>query len=110
MGTRIGTRRHRVNIQRREGNTTLDARGQLSKPFEIVERNVPCSIERLTGDEGVLARQTFPTATHTVGMRWRSGVTSKDRFIFGSRTLNILDVDNLDERNRELVMTVGEEV
>ena len=71
---------------------------------------MPCSILRLTGDEAQLARQTFPNATHTVNMRWRDGITSKDKLTFGTRTFNIIDVDNVNERNRELVLVVGEEV
>ncbi len=110
MATRIGSRRHRVTIKRREDNTTLGTRGELTQDFKTVETGVVCSVERLTGDEGTLARQTFPTATHTVNMRWREGITSKDRLLFGTRTLNILDVDNVLERNRELVLIVGEEV
>lgn len=110
MATKIGSRRHRVTISRRTNTTSLDSRGQLSESFATVETKATCSIRRLTGDEGTLARQTFPTATHTVNMRWRDGITSKDKLTFGTRTLHILDVDNVLERNRELVLTVGEEV
>jgi len=110
MSLRIGTLRHRVNIERRGDNTTLDTRGQLAQAFDIIARRVVCSIRQLSNDEGTLARQTFPTATHTVEMRWRSGMTSKDRLTFGSRTLSVLGIENVDERNRELILTCGEEV
>lgn len=107
--TIIGKRRNRVTIKRREGNA-LGTRGQLSQSYNTVEKNVVVSIVTLSGDERVLANQIFPSATHTVNMRWREGLTVDDRLIFGTRTLNILSIDNVDERNREYQIVAGEEL
>jgi SPP1 family predicted phage head-tail adaptor len=107
--TAIGKRRHRVTITRRKGNS-LGTRGQLSQEYTTVEKNVLVSISQLSGDERVLANQVFPSATHSVNMRWREGLAVEDRLTFGSRRLNILDIDNVDERNREYVITAGEEL
>lgn len=109
IGTQIGRRRHRVTIQRLE-TEDLDSRGQLSSSFIDAEKNVLCSVVHLTGDERQLAKQTFADATHTVNMRWRDGMTTADQLIFGSRTFHILEINNVQERNRELILTVGEAV
>ena len=107
--TAIGKRRQRVTITRREGNG-LGPRGQLSQSYKTVEKNVLVSISQLSGDERVLANQVFPSATHSVNMRWREGLAVEDRLTFGSRRLNILSIDNTDERNREFDIVAGEEL
>ena len=87
--TLIGKRRSRVTISRREGNR-LGTRGQLSQSFVTVEKNVLVALSQLSGDEKILSNQMFPSATHSVNIRWREGLTVGDRLTFGTRRLNIL--------------------
>ena len=47
-------------------------------------------------------------ATHRVKIRYLADVTPKKRFLFGTRELYIESVQNIDERNRELVLTCVE--
>jgi SPP1 family predicted phage head-tail adaptor len=82
----------------------------LSQSYTPVEKNVLVSISQLRGDERVLANQMFPSATHSINMRWREGLTVDDRLIFGERRLNILSIENVDERDREYAIVAGEEL
>lgn len=107
---RAGLLRHRVALQTLSGTTALDSRGRSQKSWTLVEDRLPAAIEQLTGREGELARQQYPTATHLVRMRYRSDVTRDKRLKFGSRVFNILEVRNLLEIGRELNIVVGEEL
>lgn len=60
-------------------------------------------VEPLSGTELERARAVVAEATHTVKTRFREGISARKRFVFGERTLNIENVRNIDERNRELV-------
>ena len=60
------------------------------------------STERREGD----SRQEV--ATHTVLIRYLTGVDAKDRVVFGSRHLYIVGVANMDERDDHLVLTCRE--
>lgn len=106
VSLQAGQLRHLVTIQ--TPPTSAGTRGQSSGSWSTVEANVPAKIENLTGREAERARQIAPTATHQVTLRYRSGVTTQQRLLFGSRELNIEHVNNLDERNRVLVLLCKE--
>lgn len=61
-------------------------------------------LERITSGT-VLAQ-----ATHLVTIPYIAGVTTKTSILFGSRTFHITDVNNQDERNRELQLICAEVV
>ena len=52
---------------------------------------------------------TFNTqVTHRIKMRYVAGLTNKMRLVFGTRTFDILDIDNVEERNVEMILTCKE--
>jgi SPP1 family predicted phage head-tail adaptor len=71
---------------------------------------VHASIQPLSGQEALVARQLQDTVTHKVVMRYRAGVTAKHRLRFGTRLFNIREVRNIDERNWKLELRCEEGV
>jgi SPP1 family predicted phage head-tail adaptor len=65
-------------------------------PSPVQASIVPASARDL---ERVAAGTVLSTATHVVTMRYHSGVTTKTRITFGTRTFNVVGVMNPEERN-----------
>ncbi len=101
-----GKLRHRVSILTAPA-LVPDSRGQQTASATVLTKEWS-SIVTLSGREAILARQVYPTATHRIGMRWVKGLDTADKMTLGSRTFNIEDMDNVDQRNIELVFTCTE--
>ncbi len=110
MSIAAGKMRQFVSIESNAGAGTYGSRGQVTDAWTEAATSIPCEIVQVSGDEGVLTRQAFPTATHTVRMRYRSDIDPSDRLVLGSRVFNILNLSNTNEMNVEHVATVAEEV
>ena len=102
---RAGDLRHRVTIQ--SASESVSAAGEVTKTWSDVA-TVWASIEPLTGREKWLAEQVQAAATHRVRMRYRSDVGLENRLLYGSRVLDILEVMNTGERDKELVLICAE--
>ena len=103
----IGKMRHRVTIQ--SPSSTQDSYGQPTVTWTDAA-TVWARIETLAAREAEVAQRIYPTAEHKVTMRYRSGVTSDCRLKFGNRYLNVLSVQNPEQRNVDLVAICGEAV
>ncbi len=102
---RAGRLRHNISL------TTPTVTGQNSYGEDIVTDTqigtFPCLIEALVGRERDSAMQRWAEAKYKITMRQQPGITfsSKMSATFGSRTLDILDVEDLGESLRpEVVM------
>ncbi len=95
-----GSLRHRLCLQ--SPPTAAGSRGQVTGDFtnDAILRG---SVEPLTGRELERANQIAPLATLRVVIRYRDDVTTANRFLFGTKELNIEHVLNPDERNRKLI-------
>lgn len=103
---KAGELRHRITFVREE-TTGRDASGGLIKGDKIHARTW-ASIEQLSGTELVHAQQKKPNSTHQITTRYVANITSDMRILFGDRTFNIEGIDNIDERNIELVILCRE--
>ena len=99
--------RHRIDIQQRSDST--DTFGQQIKIWKTVA-TVWAAVEPiLTGDGLVYPGQSIQYETMIqVVIRYMSGLTPKMRVMFNNRPLEILSVENVQERNRIIVMTCRE--
>ena len=104
---RAGRLRHRVSIQSTSEST--DAFGALTDSWST-DATVWASIEPISGREAQIAKQTNPLVSHRVVMRYRSGVTPKNRILFGSSVYHITEVINPDQRNISLRLMCIEDV
>ena len=98
---RAGQLRHRVTLEQRANQRT---RGIVTETWGA-EQVLWANVEPLTGRELERARTVVANATHKVTMRYRSSITARSRLVFDNRILNIEAVRNVDERNRELILT-----
>jgi SPP1 family predicted phage head-tail adaptor len=58
--------------------------------------------------EQVAAGTVLSQATHVVTVPYRTGLTTKSRFIVDGRTLNVIGINDPDERHVELVLSCAE--
>lgn len=102
---RAGQLRHRVTIQQR--TDADDGAGGLTitwTPLTVLW----ASVAPQTGRETIAARQVTPAMTHLVRLRYYAGLTTKHRVVLDGRALDILAIQNVEERNRELVLSCQE--
>lgn len=107
---RAGRLRHRVLVQALPASPALDGYGQTSSSFSTAA-TVWASIDPLSGNELVQARQVSADVTHRVVMRYHAGLTPKMRLKKGDRVFEILSVlDGANSTRRESVCLVKEVV
>ena len=93
---RAGRLRHRITIQ--SVGSTYDDYGDLSDSWSTLA-TVWAGIKPLTGKEENIAEELSGVITHSIVVRYRTGVTANNRIQFGSRVFQIESLRNWDERN-----------
>ncbi len=84
-----------------------DSQGGYSDSWATLT-TVWASIEPAKGYEKFQASQLETPISHKVTIRYRSGITTAHRILWGSRVLNIKEVINIDEANAFLRITAIE--
>ena len=107
MTTRIGRMRQRVTIQSNTG--TKGTRGQKADTWTDVKQ-VWARVQTLTGTENQTANMQIASATHLVTIRWRSDVTEKMRFEWGTKYLGIVSIRDIDGRRQFLDLYCDESI
>lgn len=65
-------------------------------------------IKPISGGERFMSNQLFAEATSQIRCRFIAGVTRKHKIKFGTRTFDILDVQNKEEKSAELLIVAKE--
>ena len=101
---RAGSLRHTISIQ--EETSTPDSQGGFTLEWNDISSMdaVPAAIWPLSAKESLDAMKLELQITHKIRIRYRSGITTKDRIKFGTRIFNIVSLINLEERNEQLDM------
>jgi SPP1 family predicted phage head-tail adaptor len=108
---RAGKLRHRVDIQ--VETLTSDGMGGFSSAWGSVTGmgSVPAQIMPLTSKEQLDAMKLESVITNKIRIRYRAGITSANRILFGSRVFQIKGAPiNYDEKNKSLDFLVTEDV
>jgi len=107
---RAGTLRHIIIIE--EQSDASDGMGGFTNTWGTVTGMgaVPAAIWPFKATETVQAMQLEEKITHRIRIRYRSGITAKNRIKFGSRIFNIISLINVDERNISLDILATEEI
>lgn len=101
----FGKLRHRVIIQNvSEG---VDAYGSPTETFSDLV-TLQCSIEHITGREYFAGDHVNSDAEYKITTHWYAGVKQGMKLKFGTRTFDILNVYNVSELNREMIITCKE--
>lgn len=104
---RAGRLKHKVVFQTR--TETRDAHGGVSTAWGTAFKDF-IAIEPVRSKEQLAAGQINTETTHTGVMRYRSGVTTGHRILWGSRIFDINAVVNPCERGRALELLLKEDV
>lgn len=109
---RAGNLRHTIAIQ--ESTTTGDgmgAGGSLTWADVTGLGSVPAAIWPLNSKEQLDAMKLESEITNKIRIRYRPGITSKNRIVFGSRIFEIQGAPiNAGEKNRMLDFLVTEKI
>ena len=104
-----GKLRNKISIQEA---TEVD--GSMGSSQSLTWANVEdtwwANIRHLSSREMVNAQGVAADATHQITMRYYSSLTPKHRILYGSRVFNISSINNINERNRTMVVIVSEDV
>lgn len=105
-----GKLNRRISIQRY--STTLDSGGiPVGTWMDVLgASSVPASLEPLKGKEYFQAAAVSEQNTIPVTIRYRAGITSALRILYGTRILNIRSVVDIEERHVKLVLMCEEVV
>jgi SPP1 family predicted phage head-tail adaptor len=107
---RSGSLRHRIDIQVQ--TPTNDGMGGQSLSWASVSgmSTVPASVWPLSSNERLESMKKELEVTHKIRIRYRSGITSKNRIVFGSRVFDIISFLNVSEKNRYIDILALEKV
>ena len=93
---KVGMLSNRIKVQVLTQST--DSQGGYTDSWADLY-TVWAAIKQLSQREAFYGQQMESPATHRFTMRYVSGVTTKHRILFGSRTFNITRVNNTEEAN-----------
>ena len=102
---RSGDLRRQVLIQQR--GTTTDSYGQRSTTWSDVATTM-ADIQPLQGRELEIAQAINAEVSHTVVMRYRTGITAAMRLVYQGRKFAIHAVTDVDTRHKTLQLTCAE--
>lgn len=105
-----GELQHRITIERDAGETT-NSLGQRVRDWQPIPGGSQAwaKIEPLSARELLLAQQTNTTITHRLTIRYRDGIDSKMRIVFGERVFFLEGVRNLGEQGVWLELIARED-
>jgi SPP1 family predicted phage head-tail adaptor len=93
----IGHLRHKLTVLA-EQDGDADAFGAPVREF-LSAGTVDAEVVHLSGVELQIAQQVNAQVTHRVTLRYLHGLTVQHRFQLGERSLEIFDINDVDERH-----------
>lgn len=75
---------------------------------EIHFDDARAEIKPISGGERFMSNQLFAEATSQIRCRFIAGITRKHKIKFGTRTFDILDVQDKEEKGKELFIVAKE--
>lgn len=105
-----GTLRHIITIQ--EKTRTPDGMGGHDETWADVAgcETVPAAIWPISSTETLDQMKLEDQITHRIRIRYRSGLTTAMRVVFGSRIFELVSMINREERNISLDLLATEEI
>lgn len=102
---RAGALRRRVTVQ--QPVVTANALGEPIQTWSDVVKTW-ASIEPTRGQEAMLAMQVNAVSLYTITLRYYPDITPQMRLLYGERQFQIQNIQNVDERNRVLMLSCVE--
>lgn len=112
MANRAGQRRYVADVQKHNGTVRAGEQTFGTDPdWPTILPNLPVSFQDVGGGETVRGRQMEANTTGLVTAAWSPAVraiTPAMRLVIEGRKLEIVNVMDLDGKNREITMQVAE--
>lgn len=109
---RTGQLRKRIQIQADRGTDSGAAGDGIMEhePRWVTVASCWASVKNLSGRKGLRADEIVNEANYEVTLRYNRDqpITPANRIVLNDRMFEILQINNVDERNRELVLIVRE--
>lgn len=96
-----GRMRHRITVQL-SSEASDGAGGTVTTWTDTV--SAWAALEPLTGRETREAAGIGSSVTHTVTMRYRTGIAPSARVVYGARVFRVVAVRDPEERKRQLIL------
>ena len=110
MPIRAGSYRHMIKVE--SATTTRDDYADTPEDWALWPKGSDglrkASVTPLGGGETSIGGALVFVGTFEIKTRYRSGFTAGMRITYNSRVMNISQVVNVDERNREIVLQCEE--
>lgn len=103
---RAGRLRNLATIQ--SNAPTRSSSGEAVEAWSAFVASWWCEITQVSGGESFRGRQVHANADSVASGRYVAGVTPQMRLTHGGRTYQILSVNNLEKRGRELRLDLRE--
>ena len=104
---RAGKLRRLVSIE--QPIRTADASGEMVATWSVFAANLYAEVTPLSGNEKLQAQQINASVTNKVTIRYLPGIDPAMRVVYGTRNLQIVNVQNVNERDREIELLVVEQ-
>ena len=104
---RIGSMRHEIEVQAM--TLTTDAGGGASQSFATTKR-MYADIRPTRGSEAVRQGKLQTEIGHQITVRYHSFITNRHKVLFDGRSFNINYIENVDERDRFMILHCEENV
>lgn len=101
-----GQLRHKIEVQNEV--ETRDEIGASNTTYQTASKTF-AEVREMSGKELEFARQQTPQATHKIKMRYMAGLTEQSRIIFGDNIFDVENVNNIEFRNKVMILTVTED-
>ena len=100
-----GELRHKVTIER--CIQTPDGQGGRATVWSEVGK-LSVSIEQASAGEVFRASRQDTVISHMIMSRYTRNLDEKDRLVFGTRTFQIVNIENVKEKNRKFMISAME--
>lgn len=97
-----GKYRHVVSLQERVAGAADGQGGRAAPTWTDVVAPLAANVVPLAGREQFQQHQVNPSIDHRVEIRYRTGITSEMRILYGARELYIESILDVEERHREV--------
>lgn len=87
------------------GTTQSTASGEMLKSWSSVVVTVWAGIERISGNEEYIGEERQLVETMRFSIRYATGIDQTKRIVYNSKNWEILDVENVGDRNKEILIT-----
>ncbi len=104
---KAGTLRHIVDIEYRAGDTS-DGYGNTTASWQKLWQNIPAEVKSTITPETYVGGEVQSQKLVTITTRYLSGIDDSMRLLFDGRYFNISSINNVEERDIELIFTTKE--